>query len=105
MPGVRNLEWRYRMNLSRVIRYGGLACVVAALCVLVLANLLMLSESVTLLAGRALVEVLLIWFVALLALPLLGRERQREPGCCDACGYDLAGLAADRCPECGEEVR
>ncbi len=27
--------------------------------------------------------------------------RPRRPGSCRECGYDLAGLRADRCPECG----
>jgi hypothetical protein len=27
--------------------------------------------------------------------------RRRAAGCCRGCGYDLAGLTADLCPECG----
>lgn len=27
--------------------------------------------------------------------------RKLAPGVCRSCGYDLTGLAADRCPECG----
>lgn len=35
----------------------------------------------------------------------LEREaKQRSPGCCKECGYDLAGLARDVCPECGERI-
>lgn len=29
-----------------------------------------------------------------------GRRRRRR-GCCERCGYDLAGIALDVCPECG----
>src|SRR5262249_51018352 len=32
------------------------------------------------------------------ATALLART---EPGICDACGYNLAGLGSDVCPECG----
>lgn len=32
----------------------------------------------------------------------LRREmRWRKPGCCTECDYNLAGLNADKCPECG----
>lgn len=35
----------------------------------------------------------------------IGRRSAREhSGCCTACGYSLAGLAGDRCPECGRRV-
>ena len=27
-----------------------------------------------------------------------------EPGHCSQCGYDLRGIASDRCPECGAHV-
>jgi hypothetical protein len=30
--------------------------------------------------------------------------RRSLPGRCHACGYDLAGLVLDRCPECGAKV-
>ncbi len=52
--------------------------------------------------------------VALSAVPLYGllvafvagiggvRDTER-PGCCHACGYDLAGLPDGVCPECGTE--
>lgn len=26
-------------------------------------------------------------------------------GCCRRCGYDLSGVRADNCPECGDRVR
>ncbi|MEZ6317187.1 MAG: hypothetical protein R3B49_00335 [Phycisphaerales bacterium] len=31
-------------------------------------------------------------------------SRRPKPGTCEVCGYALADLTADRCPECGEPV-
>ncbi|MEX2219614.1 MAG: hypothetical protein WD749_12745 [Phycisphaerales bacterium] len=39
--------------------------------------------------------------LAAAGLALLLRRRAR-PGHCPACGYDLSGLRAETCPECGE---
>jgi hypothetical protein len=33
------------------------------------------------------------------------RRRERDPGVCAFCGYTIAGLPADTCPECGRPVR
>ncbi len=39
-----------------------------------------------------------LWYLLLAAR----RWRQRRPGCCVRCGYDLTGIAAEPpCPECG----
>jgi len=41
----------------------------------------------------------------ILSLVKLRREiRWRKPGHCTVCDYDLAGLTADKCPECGAAV-
>lgn len=32
------------------------------------------------------------------------RHFNRTPGICESCGYDLRGLTAGKCPECGESV-
>ncbi|HEY7115307.1 MAG TPA: hypothetical protein VH475_01905 [Tepidisphaeraceae bacterium] len=34
----------------------------------------------------------------------LRAARRHEGGLCEQCGYDLRGLASDRCPECGHLV-
>lgn len=31
------------------------------------------------------------------------RRRHVRAGCCEHCGYNLKGLASDRCPECGQQ--
>lgn len=45
------------------------------------------------------------WFLWIapfvLTMYLWGRDRAYPPGCCTNCGYSLAGLEPDRCPECG----
>lgn len=33
------------------------------------------------------------------------RQRLQQSGCCLQCGYNLRGLASDRCPECGRPFR
>lgn len=47
-----------------------------------------------------------VW-VALLGAPLalLGVWRKRRRGLCPRCAYDLAGVASERCPECGRVIR
>jgi hypothetical protein len=46
-----------------------------------------------------------LWMPLLLFAHIAWRCRRRiiPPGCCTACGYDLAGLKA--CPECGPAAR
>ncbi len=46
-------------------------------------------------------------FAALIySIVRLRREiRWRIPGCCSECDYDLTGLAAGKCPECGAAIR
>lgn len=39
--------------------------------------------------------------VGLIAV-FLAVQPRRPPSACDACGYDLAGITAPVCPECGE---
>ncbi len=40
------------------------------------------------------------------SLVKLRREiRQRGPGHCAKCGYDLVGLRVDTCPECGGALK
>jgi hypothetical protein len=43
----------------------------------------------------------------LLTLGRIGLQRLRGlgPGVCRKCHYDLSGLTADRCPECGTSIR
>ncbi len=43
-----------------------------------------------------------VYCVLFAVLRLVRRYRRRASGCCIFCAYDLAGIATDRCPECGE---
>lgn len=39
------------------------------------------------------------------SLVKLRREtRWHKPGCCTECDYNLAGLTAEKCPECGAAI-
>ncbi len=42
-----------------------------------------------------------LWLAAITVVPTTRRLRRRQRGLCPACGYDLHGLSAARCPECG----
>lgn len=42
-----------------------------------------------------------LWGAVLCSFRLLLRRWRRRHGCCEACGYNLAGLVLDRCSECG----
>jgi len=50
-------------------------------------------------------SILAAFAVIVSSLVKLRREiRWRKPGCCTTCDYDLAGLSADKCPECGAAI-
>lgn len=62
---------------------------------------ILLSMSVGAAAWHAIIaSTLLLW------VRTSGRRQSRlRSGQCEACGYDLAGLTAERCPECGCVVK
>ena len=49
-----------------------------------------------------------IWMVCAFAIVptawAMWRDRDRPPGQCQHCGYNLTGNVSGRCPECGEDV-
>lgn len=46
------------------------------------------------------------WWLMMLGPRDVQRWRRRRGGCCEACGYSLAGLpAVGSCPECGAQIR
>lgn len=50
-------------------------------------------------------SILAAFAAVIFSLVKLRREvRWRKPGCCAECDYDLAGLTADKCPECGAAI-
>lgn len=48
-----------------------------------------------------------VWSVALPIVAVwtfIWSRRRYGPGCCGGCGYDVRGIAGERCPECGRPV-
>ena len=55
--------------------------------------------------GNPIIGAAVVLLYAILGLLLLPRAESLPEHCCRKCGYDLRGLPAAHCPECGEPRR
>lgn len=67
------------------------------------------KQDFTALQGWAINDVNIELWVPILVLGLVAArlwkiDRVKKPGSCTKCGYDLTGLAASACPECGQAL-
>ena len=66
----------------------------------------LIGELVAWLAVFVMAGVSAPWIIPISSIRRMLRNRLRESGIpvCDNCGYQLAGLDGDRCPECGRLI-
>jgi hypothetical protein len=85
--------WKWSSRESFGTSYGLVLALIAATVILAAISLELAAASRT-------------WFTAVprLLFGLMPRC-MREDGGCPGCGYDVRGLPAERCPECGQPFR